>query len=329
MTVLVVVLAGGVLALTATGRGEPSHPISTPIQTHETLPPTDRGSGNLDVLSGGLQVSVHLANGSHRGSVKLAGPGVSAPIAFPDRAMSWRSASAATNPSPMTSRRSSTRGPVRRAPTRTGEQPGGCLALRPRRPWWPSTGVRRYGRKMGSPVGIPPDSGVLGQTGSNLVVVVQGTPAGQPLLLWNPAEQRVVATFGQFQQQVSTPTFVAWTESNVLYADSPEGAGLSSASGPNGDWATALASDPSAAILAVVWAPRPGSPCATSRLVIDRESRLGLIDVATGANRLIDGSRASSVPWPGHRTARACTSVRPLAVPKPSGLPPTSPCPAD
>ncbi len=252
---------------------------------------TGQRPDNLDILTGGLQVSAHLTNGSNRGSAKLAGPGVRAPLAFPRQGYlmavgvggyesvsydlqtifyTW-SGSQGSNPVP-------------------ASKPADVWLSDPVGHSGQAQQFDEYGRTVGSPVGIPPDSIVLGQTGPNLVVVVQGTSFGQPLELWNPVEQRVVTTLGQFQQQVSTPIFVAWTEGNALYVDSPEGSRLSSASGPIGDWATALASDPSTTKLAVVWAPRPGSPRATSRIVIDRASRLGLMNIASGTSRLIEGS---------------------------------------
>jgi hypothetical protein len=286
-----VVVAGGLLAITTTGRRGSSHQTSRPLQARKAVAQTGQRPGNLDILTGGLQVSAHLANGGHRGSAKLAGPGVRAPIAFSRQGyvmavgvggyesvsydlqtifFTW-SGSQGSNPVPASNR----------ADVWLSDPVGHSGQAQE---------FDEYGRTVGSPVGIPADSVVLGQTDSNLVLVVQGTSFGQPLVLWNPIEQRIVATLGQFQQQVSTPTFVAWTEGNALYVDSPEGSRLSSASGPTDDWATALASDPNSTKLAVVWAPRPGSPRATSRNVIDRDSRLGLMNIAAGTSRLVDGS---------------------------------------
>lgn len=291
IVLLGVVVAGGLLAITTAARRGPSHQTSRQLQARKAVARTGQRPGNLDILTGGLQVSAHLANGSHRGSAKLAGPGVRAPIAFPRLGYimavgvggyesvsydlqtifyTW-SGSQGSNPVP-------------------ASNPADVWLSDPVGHSGQAQEFDEYGRTVGPPVGIPSDSVVLGQTGSNLVVVVQGTSFGQPLVLWNPTEQRVVTTLGQFDQQVSTPTFVAWTEGNALYVDSPEGSRLSSASGPTGDWATALASDPSSTKLAVVWAPRPGSPRATSRIVIDRDSRLGLMNIASGTSRLIDGS---------------------------------------
>ena len=285
-----VIVAGGLFAITTATR-RPSHQTSTPLHAHKAVARTGQRPGNLDILTSGLQVSAQLANGSDRGSARLAGPGVRAPIAFPRQGYvmavgvggyesvsydlqtifyTW-SGSQGSNPVP-------------------ASNPADVWLSDPVGHSGQAQEFDEYGRTVGSPVGIPSDSVVLGQTGSNLVVVVQGTSFGQPLVLWSPTERRVVATLGQFDQKVSTPTFVAWTEGNALYIDSPEGSRLSSASGPAGDWATALASDPGSTKLAVVWAPRPGSPRATSRIVIDRDSRLGLMNVASGTSRLIDGS---------------------------------------
>jgi hypothetical protein len=246
----------------------------------------------LDVLTDGEQVSVRLTSGAHKGSTRSAAPGVRAPIAFPRQGyvlaedvggyesvsydlqtiyFSW-DGSQGSDPVP-------------------ASDPADIWLSDPSNHSGQAQEFDEYGQKVGPPVAIPSESGVVGQTGSNLVVLVQSPPSGQLLLLWNPVDQRVVATLGQFDQQVSTGKFVAWSARNELYVDSPDGSGLVRAAGPVGDWATALAFDPGGTKLAVVWAPRPGSAEATSRAVIDRHSRLGLVDIESGTSRLIASSQ--------------------------------------
>jgi hypothetical protein len=301
--VLVVGLVGGVSASTTFGRPNAATHASPASEDRASI---DRSVGpppNLDVLAGGVQVSARLRSGPRMGSTKPAGPGVQAPIAFPRRgyvlaesvggyesvsydlqtvSFSWAGVPG-SNPAP-------------------ASNPGDIWLSDPSDQIGRAQEFDEYGRKVGSPVVIPSQSLVVGQTGPDLIVVTQSPPTGQPLLLWDPADQRVVATLGQFDQQVSTGRFVAWTIGNELYVDSPVGSRILSATGPEGDWATALALNPGGTKVAVVWAPRPGSAEATSREAVDRHSELALVDIESGAIEPIDGSEniVGPLAWAPH-----------------------------
>jgi hypothetical protein len=289
IVLLAVVVVGALLAATTVGRGTtsgrtPSLPRSGSGVTSASVPV------NLDILSGLLQVRVSVTHGDRGGSTQLAGPGVRAPVAFPRRGYvlavgvggyesvsynlqaifySW-DGSQGSNPVP-------------------ASNPADVWLSDPAGRIGEAEEFAGDGNAVGPPVGIPPQSVVVGQSGANLVLV--GPPNGQPLLLWSPVYQSVVATLGPFDQQVVTPNFVAWTDGNTLNVDNSAGAKLSTASGPSGDWATALAVNPNGTKIAVVWAPRPGSAGARTRAVMVADSRLGLVDVVSGGHRLIAGSR--------------------------------------
>jgi hypothetical protein len=294
------VLAGisvaGLFAITTARRPGASH-ASVPRGNRSPAARSVQQTAHLDVLVGGVQISVRLTSGNHKLSIRPAGAGVRAPVAFPRQGyvlaegvggyesvsydlqsvyFSW-DGSQGSNPAP-------------------ASNPADVWLSDPSNHVSQAQEFDEYGQKVGSPVAIPPGSVVLGQSGTSLVVVVQRPPAGQPLLLWNPVDQRVMAALGQFDQQVSTTKFVAWTAGNELFVDSSGGVRLLRATGPVGDWATALAFDPSETKLAVVWAPRPGSAEATTWAAVDRHSRLGLIAIGSGSSRLIDGSAGVTGP---------------------------------
>jgi hypothetical protein len=122
------------------------------------------------------------------------------------------------------------------------------------------------------------------------------TPDGQILELWDPVSESVIASLGPWDQVASTSTQVVWTFGNTLHVDNPEGEPLRTVTGPSGDWATAMSISPDGSKVAVVWAPRPGSPGAVSFRSIDRLSKLVLVALKTGRSAIVPASAGASGP---------------------------------
>lgn len=297
IVLLALAMAGALLAITTLARTGTSNRSKSPTLSRTPATGAAISPINLDILSGLMQVNVSVTHGNHGESSKLAGPGIRAPVAFPRQGYvlaldvgGYESVSYDLQTILYTWDGSQGSNPV------PASNPADVWLSDPAGHIGEAQEFDGYGSAVGPPVGIPPQSVVLGQTSANLVLVSQSPPGGQPLLLWSPVEQRVVATLGAFNQEVVAPTFVAWTVGNSLYVDSSEGSRLSTAFGPADDWATALAVNPSGTKLAIVWAPRPGSPGARTRSVMVDHSRLGLVNIASGVGGLIAGSQGAVGP---------------------------------
>ena len=150
------------------------------------------------------------------------------------------------------------------------------------------------GVMVGQPIPIPARSFVIGQCGPSLIL--EKSPTTQVLELWDPASESVIASLGPWDQVASTSTQVVWTTGNTLHVDSPQGDPLRTVTGPSDDWATAMSISPDGSKVAVVWAPRPGSPAAASFRSIARRSRLVLVDPKTGRSAVVPASIGASGP---------------------------------
>jgi hypothetical protein len=163
--------------------------------------------------------------------------------------------------------------------------------------------VNKVGRAVGLPVPIPRGSVVMGQVGSDLVVMTEADPL-EILELWDPSTQQVLANFGPFDQMTTTPTGMAWTSGDVLRIYTRGRPGEVTVNGPVGDWATDLTGSPDGASLAVIWQPAPGSPGASSRAQIVGQSDLWVVNTNTGISTKVPGSSGSAGPiaWTGDGT---------------------------
>jgi hypothetical protein len=135
-------------------------------------------------------------------------------------------------------------------------------------------------------VAIPPGTGVVGQAGPNLVLL--GSPPAQPLELWSPAQQRVLATFGAQGYSDADPTAnqdsVVWSDRNVVHIGGADGVPGPVVIGPRGEVATSLHLSPNGTRVALVFPGAPGTAGARTEGVVD------IADVSDGSASTVPGS---------------------------------------
>jgi hypothetical protein len=251
---------------------------------------------NLDVLSTDSQVRVNLAHGYVQGAQHLAAGGAGSPIALardgyilnsrvggPYQSVSddlqhvrhtWAS-SDGQYPAP-------------------ASNPADIWLSNPYAPRSWAQEYNEYGRSVGSPVALPEGSIVLGQIGQTLVL--QSAPPAQSLELWSMTDQQLISTLGSWDQVATSPNLLAVASSNTLRIASSDGSVSQTFTGPSGDWATSMAFAPNGTELAVVWAPRPGSPYTSSRRTVDAHSNLALINAITRSSSLVPRSQGAVGP---------------------------------
>jgi hypothetical protein len=258
-----------------------------------TAPPAP--ATNLDILSGSLQLRIRLGARAGKSSSVPATPGVAPPLALAREGYLIGIAMGRYE-----SVSDDLRTVAYRWPSGDGQYP--APASNPADVWLTGPGgdpsraeeFDGRGQPVASPVPIPPGMVVLGEVGDSLVL--QGPAPAQDLGVWDSQEQRFLATLGPWDQEATSGSMLAWTAGSVLRVATRTGFVVQTADGPSGDWATSLAISPDGRRIAVVWAPRPGSPGATTRSAQAERSTVDLVAMASGASRPVPGSRGATGP---------------------------------
>jgi hypothetical protein len=300
----VVVVLGALIAVhttgtvpgsSATGAPGPHSPATTRLPLRPVLAVSP--SINLDIVSAADQVSVNLASGSIERSPGLVNPaaaGTGVAIAFARSGYIVGYSSTGDG-------YVSVSDDLQRV-LHVWPGAGPAPAADPSDVWLstpfadPSVAQEFNERQqaVGPAVGIPTDTIVQGQIGTDLILV--GAPPAQTLELWNPISQTMVATLGPFDQVATTSTELAWTSGATVHLVAAAGSAPVTVDGPAGDWATSLAFSPAGSQVAVVWAPAPGSLPGATRATIEAHSTMAVVDVAAADSTIVPGSAGAVGP---------------------------------
>jgi hypothetical protein len=249
---------------------------------------------NLDILSGSLQLRVRIAPRAGLRSSIPATPGVAPALALARQGYVIGSVMGRYE-----SVSDDLRTVLYRWPSGDGQYPAPAGNLNDVWLTSPSGDPSRAqefdgrGDPAGPPVTIPAGMLVRGEVGATLVL--QGPPPAQDLALWDSQDQRLLVTLGPWDQEASSGSLLAWTTGPVLRLANATGSVVQTVEGPAGDRATSLAFSPNGDRIAVVWAPRPGSPGAT-RSSLAEQGVLDLVRAASGATFPVPDSRIVTGP---------------------------------